>query len=118
MPMTPAPMMQRRRGTKSMLSNSVEVMMLLPMWGLSCMNGRIFDCEPVAIKMFLAVYCSPPTSTVWASTKWASPLTRVMPGCESSVPMPETSWATTWFLRSRMGLKSMPFSDFGTSGLR
>ena len=83
MPMTPAPMIQRRRGCCSSWSNPVESTtrgsVRVPSMGSHLVS------EPVAMMMLGAVKVSaavPPATgqTVWASTKAARALTRVMLG--------------------------------------
>ena len=108
MPITPAPTIQSDFGLCDRESSSVEEMTA----GLSIPGmGGILGREPVAMMIFLPSRSSPPTEIVWASLKAASPWKRVIPGCESNVSTPSTSWRTTPSLRSMALTKASAFSS-------
>ena len=91
-----------------MLSRSVEVRKGDGCWvlGDGDMKGGRAASEPVAMMIFGAVYSSLPMMTVWSSLNCALPLTKVMPGCESSVSTPVRNCSTTCCLRATIAGKS------------
>ena len=102
MPMTPAPMIQRRLGRTSRFRRPVESTTR----GSSAPGiGSHLVSEPVAMMMFGAMKESPPTLTVWASTKVAFPRMRVILGCERMPSTPLRNWGTTCAMRSRASAK-------------
>ena len=85
-PMTPAPIIHRRCGMRSVASSSSDVMTAF--LSNDGMFG-IFGTAPVAMMMLSAVYSSLPTTTVLLSLKLPLPCTNVIPGCDirNSTPL-------------------------------